>query len=187
MLQSACAGGAREREAPALPAPVGPQDQLDRMSGCLRPLTRYDAGEPASWREGIEARGGWSLAEDVPGRPGWISTRVGSTISFRVRFGHRAVLSLGYLRSYEGVGSATVEAYGARSNLRQSSPVKTLDGAWADRISNPVTYVAFEGWDPPIQNFRTAHEKAEVDVYEAIVKFTHASGPKFKVISVISC
>ncbi|CAK0883731.1 unnamed protein product [Prorocentrum cordatum] len=202
MLRGFCSEGAAGEPGPPppLPAPVGPKEELDRISGCLRPLTMYDArGSSAS--DGIEATGGWSLAEDVPGRPGWISTNVGATLSFRVRFGRseRALLSLGYLRSYEGVGTATVEAWSVASNGSASSRPRRkreLQALWAERVSLPATFVAFEGWDDPIHDLQSEADKAALlakrrrgqdATYEAVVKFTHARGPKFKVLSVITC
>ena len=35
---------------------------------------------------------GWSLFEDRPGRPGYIATRPGATLSMRVRFGAARLL-----------------------------------------------------------------------------------------------
>ena len=52
--------------------------------------------------------GGWSLCEDRPGKPGWISTEPGSHIAFHVR-GCAERLVIGYMRSYRGMGR--VRAY----------------------------------------------------------------------------
>ena len=50
--------------------------------------------------------GNWSLYEDRPGKPGWISTKRGGVIEFNVKFGENPRLILGFLRSYEGLGDA---------------------------------------------------------------------------------
>lgn len=112
MLGSACRGrklGTRE-----LPAPSNTEAQLARYPTC-RVFASYYSSREASGFQSASAEtvalpdvlsGDWILAEDVAGKPGWIATAPGSTISFPVFLGQQPVLAVSYLRSYEGLGHA---------------------------------------------------------------------------------
>lgn len=116
-----------------LPHPLAKQSELDRWPVCTQPLTSYIAQEVfrtgnASGINGKE----WNLMEDVPGKPGWISTELHTTISFSVTFGQHPALAVTYLSSYEGLGEVMVR-------LGQSRHKYKVSGTWADRTSQANT------------------------------------------------
>ncbi|CAE8590877.1 unnamed protein product [Polarella glacialis] len=56
--------------------------------------------------------GDWSLYEDRPGKPGWISLKAGSQMDFEVSFGEQPQIAITYLRSYDGTGAAEMKLSG---------------------------------------------------------------------------
>ena len=84
--------------------------QLAAVPICLKPLSLYDAyDQPRASHVPEAARTGrWDLLEDRPGKPGWIATRAGATMDFRVRFGAIPFLTVAFLRSYAGMCNASL-------------------------------------------------------------------------------
>merc|ERR1711897_18277 len=92
--------------------------------------------------------GDWALYEDKKDRPGWIATKEKSVIRFPVRLGAAAIISVTYLRSYEGVGRAegVIEVVG-RNGQKASHP-QPMEGLWERNYSLPHTqlfYAAIPG------------------------------------------
>jgi hypothetical protein len=80
--------------------------QTSRLLQCKRPSTYFSGlalfGNASAYAaSGITTKGDWRLFEDREGKPGWISTVFGSTITFPVTFGPNPRLMITYLRSYE--------------------------------------------------------------------------------------
>jgi len=78
------------------------------------PISHFDSYEIFNHHhnhQGISIRSGWKLFEDRVGKPGWISEEKGSVIEFEVSFQSSAFpkLVIGYLTSYENMGSAKLE------------------------------------------------------------------------------
>ena len=84
--------------------------QLAAVPISLKPLSLYDAyDQPRASHVPEAARTGrWDLLEDRPGKPGWIATRAGATMDFRVRFGAIPFLTVAFLRSYAGMCNASL-------------------------------------------------------------------------------
>jgi hypothetical protein len=119
----------------ALPDPLSPEHELAKWPVCMKPLSRYmaeDAFSKQSSDLGIR-QSGWNLYEDVPGKPGWIATKLGSAIKFDVSFGQRPALAITYLSSYDGLGDVKVELLNAKDIHY------TLSGIWNDKTSQATT------------------------------------------------
>jgi hypothetical protein len=97
-----------------------------RTSQAMRPLV------PASTV-------GWTLEEDTPGKPGWLSFIADQEISFDLHFQHGDLI-VGFLRSYNNLGkahlwvSATGTGHLGPGAATVASPL-TLNGLWPDRKS----------------------------------------------------
>jgi len=109
--------GASERVCVGPHAERGCMDFLNSPPhGCTRPLSAFYASPSMFEMMNIPrvhprmpVDGSWKLTEDVPGRPGFITTaRSNSWIEFPVRFGAVPVLIITFLRSYENIGDAEV-------------------------------------------------------------------------------
>ena len=120
-------------------SPDGPyvtnESRRSKFAVC-RAVCRYDArelyGQPSSLNESAcgtlsnvtVVEGNFSLFEDRPGKPGWITTGpVGSAIEFGLNFGASPRLTLVVDQSYEGFGDAEVTFDG--------HPHSSKNRAWA--------------------------------------------------------
>jgi len=164
--------------------------------GCTRPLSAFYANpsmfemlnlprvHPIMPVDGI-----WKLTEDVPGRPGFITTtRSGSWIEFPVRFGAVPVLIITFLQSYENIGDAEVRfgnmtgAYrvDARFKLRYSQ-VSTLNIPARNKVKLGQRLDAKEGKSGDRSGFGVAPNSS------GTFQVRLGTGPKFKITSVLSC
>ena len=117
------------------------------------------------------AAAGWSLYEDRPGKPGWISTAAGSsmTVSLSIKnadwlaFGLRTLqLEVSYLMTYGARAAAWAVFYcGAH--------VTTIDTRWEDQVSllkvatvqlGVCTVLAFSG--------RSLHSKRAIRMHDVV-------------------
>lgn len=164
--------------------PLQEKVSLANIDVCVFPLTQHVAREPSSSSPRSSATQQWSLYEDRPNKPGWITTTEnGEAISFNMTFSSRPKLMVQYLRSYNNIGDAEMHfdssylwIWKGQRNLGVRDTF-TLKGAWAEKIS--VT-----------QNALFTKEKLKPNVNEvntATISFRLAKGPKFKLISLISC
>ncbi|CAE8615657.1 unnamed protein product [Polarella glacialis] len=84
---------------------------IGRYHVCLQPLSFYSARQ--NWSMQPQRLGGdWSLYDDRPGKPGWISLKKGSEMDFEVSFGEQPQIAITYLRSYNGTGAARIKLSG---------------------------------------------------------------------------
>ena len=176
------------------------QEELAKYPSCTKPLVWHDAlaVNNRSHVGPSTVRGKWRLFEDKPGRPGWITTEIGSSISFPIRFSRvRPVLAITYLRSYANLGVAQVKftAHSGKSNT------VTLDGRWSKNFSLPDT--AFFIDRPDGMNGNLLGDALESDGYNLYdwgnvakdtstiedysIEITLVAGDKFKITQVISC
>ena len=97
-----------------LPKPMSTQSLLSQ--GFCEPMTVYEAHDAIQHGIGVGGhiplpegmyvgQGNWSLYEDRPGKPGWISTEKNSTLNVQVKTGEQPRVIIGFLRSYENVGN----------------------------------------------------------------------------------
>jgi hypothetical protein len=159
------------------PTQVGAKE-LAKYESCIIPRTSRSAFNELA--EDAETTG-WRLYEDRASKPGWITTEVGSTKQFTMKFGETPTLAVSYLTSYEGMGEAEIELNGIRM---------VLNGTIDARMSVTKTSWFFAGAQ------RMEH-KAESGMHgfkvlgnatkDLTVKFMGPEGSKFKLISVVSC
>lgn len=90
--------------------------EIADLDFCSAPVSMYDAFNPPGNDLGI-ASTQWSLFEDRPGKPGWISSSSNATISFRIKFGEFPRLTVVWLRSYEQLGDTEMALNGRRVRL----------------------------------------------------------------------
>lgn len=102
---------------------------------CMRPISNYDANSlfSSNSADGISTstKGDFKLIEDRAGKPGWISEKKDSTITFEISFGEVPSLMIMYLRSYEQMGDFTI----SMNNISM-----TLHGSWQKNISTIQTF-----------------------------------------------
>jgi len=187
-------------EGESISKPFHSHEELEKYPSCTKPLIWHDALS-AHNRSDIAPStlsGKWRLFEDKPGRPGWITTKVGSTILFPIRFGRvRPVLAITYLRSYANLGVARVKftAHSGKSNT------VTLDGRWYKNYSLPDTAFFIDRPDGVMGNLlgdalesdgynlydRGSAVKNTSKVEDYSIEITLVEGDKFKITQVISC
>lgn len=177
---------AAAREFPT--APISDAKALAELEGCLEPLSYYSAFDPPTSGEWPKVvAGNWSLYADRPRKPGWISETAGSRLRFRLQFGRRPIIVVNYLRSYEGLGSATVHLNGHQERLA------ILPGLWdrgfALKVSQTDTkMLPLDKVPVGTAKYIAAGSSADIDVVNL---GQHASatggGDKFKITFVGSC
>ena len=140
-----------------LPAPFVALDVLKAHSVCSRLLSHYSADDSFRLRnsfaavDGVDTSdGNWSLYEDVPGKPGWISDGPGGgSISFALRFGNAPLAVLTYLLGYDrSLGEVEVRLQGGARGSSMVPPsiksrVAKFDARREDgiRVTVPNTVV----------------------------------------------
>jgi hypothetical protein len=192
-----------------LPLPLSRSAELDQLSVCMAPLSSYSAGDRPHVdmlsASPVVLSGDWRLFEDKARRPGWISTKNNSTISFKVRFGARPSLVITYLRSYQGFGKAElkpqhiVAALADRNSTGQLAEntlasgigfdTLVLDGHWDVPYSMPHTLTLYPGQG------MVANEDGRLSGLSALtlvnstvdLVFKNVGGAKFKIINVLTC
>ncbi|CAL1137249.1 unnamed protein product [Cladocopium goreaui] len=165
--------------------PMQKQVNLATIDVCVFPLTQHVAREPSKDSPSESSTGHWKLYEDRHNKPGWIcTTENGEAITFKVTFSEQPKLMVQFLRSYSNIGDAEILIdspfrwkwkgngnMGVRTNF-------TLKGGWNERISvtQNVLFVVVDKVTPTPQ-----------ETTDATVSFRLTKGPKFKIISLISC
>lgn len=187
---------------PIIQEPFHTQGELDAFPVCKKPLLWHDA-LAAMARNGTASHdpitdgGKWRLYEDKPGRPGWITTEQGSTITFPIEFGAQPILAVTYLRSYDHLGVAEVR-FTAKSG---NSGTVHLNGIWDKNYSLPNTAffidrgdgihgdllgsaLACDGYNPYDGGWKDG-SGGNGKYYN--VSISLVGGEKFKILQVISC
>jgi len=160
---------------------------LEKLPGCLEPISvysAYDHSEKAPLNSSYS--GPWRLISDREGKPGWITTRPNSSLTLPVGFGATPALIVNYLKSYEGMGAATL-------TLNQTNV--SLTGLWDKKMSTTVSFVS--------QAYTSIQQSpaGDDDHYGSIgfgvkphtfhnltLTFqSNAAGDKFKLIELITC
>lgn len=184
----ASVGGSSEVWATELPSVF--VKGADKVDFCLEPLSHHSAKAPIG--EGLpgaaRSLAGWRNYEDRPGKPGWIVTadhddqsQAPPTIKFPLKFGAMPSVVVIYLRSYEGLGDATLKIAGNNKSAwlkgnnvgRRALLYEKLEGIWDKPNSQSE---AFSTYLPSL--LKNSEAELEVSLY---------GGPKFKVTDVMSC
>ena len=172
---------------------------LAPLMECLRPLRSYDAHSNASSARLPSSTGPvgsladtdstrWHLTAEGRSKPGWVTRTVGDSITFDMQFGRHPSLTMGYLRSYTGLGTVELSLNG-RSHV--------LDPRWSQHIS--MTEASFmqvgsdfyqvtgeldqRGQDLGLKGFGVKGFSR----LPLTIKFLGPHGTKFKLVSVSSC
>ncbi|CAE7452055.1 unnamed protein product, partial [Symbiodinium sp. CCMP2456] len=151
---------------------------------CLFPLSQHIARSPGPSTPRQSPKGEWSLFEDRRNKPGWISnTTDGEELVFDLKFSSKPMIMIQYLRSYTNIGEAEVTVQSPW--IWRSTMFKNLRGykwrmlaRWPTKIS--VTQNAFFKAVTPTSQLEGRKDSATIS-------FRLARGPKFKLLSVISC
>jgi lysophospholipase L1-like esterase len=108
---------------------------LEQFAFCSTPSSFFSVFGAAGAPEPAMT-GDFEMREDVPGKPGWIAEKPGSTVVFPLRFGNAPRLSVTWLRSYEGMGTARIgfgtSKFGKRLEFY-------LDGLWPEDFTDKVS------------------------------------------------
>eukprot|EP00550_Attheya_septentrionalis_P000071 CAMPEP_0198286396 /NCGR_PEP_ID=MMETSP1449-20131203/5488_1 /TAXON_ID=420275 /ORGANISM="Attheya septentrionalis, Strain CCMP2084" /LENGTH=553 /DNA_ID=CAMNT_0043984121 /DNA_START=123 /DNA_END=1781 /DNA_ORIENTATION=+ len=169
-----------------------PQEELDRYPSCRNPLTFHDA-QLSPHGVKTDNNTGWTLYEDKPGRPGWITTTKGSILQFPVQFGDQPVLAITYLRSYENIGRAYVRLRSIEKS-KEGESYGYHGGALEKNVSLPETEfftyhngiyepLKSDGWDTANFLKPSWKEGKEGQIYNLEIALEH--GSKFKITRVV--
>ena len=166
-------------------APLRPGRPLASLEICIVPLTAHVARAPGPGSPNMSLYRDWSLYEDRPAKPGWITEVVdGENLTFNVKFSSSPRLVVQYLRSYENIGTAEmgIDSFWAWTssqfpNIRTETNRFPLRAWWEHRMSVTESLL----FKPFAEGL--AHEGSR----SASVSFRLVEGSKFKVTGVISC
>jgi hypothetical protein len=171
------------------------KEVLDKVPVCWRPRITFDAYLLFKIkREKVltpTRTSSWDLVEDRPGKPGWITSTNGAVLEFPLMFGSSPMMSVTYLKSYEGLGDAEIRLNGQTWKLK---------GLWDDpaheRLSVSETVVFHVSRTPSasygkVKDLLYGVAAFGVRPYQKIpVQFVFHSQrkhSKFKIISVVAC
>ncbi|CAE7201174.1 unnamed protein product [Symbiodinium sp. CCMP2592] len=165
--------------------PLRPGLPLASLEICIVPLTAHLARAPGPGSPNMSLYKEWSLYEDRPAKPGWITKVVtGENLTFNVNFSSSPRLVVQYLRSYENIGTAemSIDSFWAWTssqfpNIRTETRRFPLRAWWEHRMSVTESLL----FKPFAEGLAHAGSRS------ASVSFRLVEGSKFKVIAVISC
>jgi len=161
------------------------KEKLKDFEVC-NPISYYDANEMFNNKnkndqigklgEGIISKG-WELREDRRGKAGWISSKRGNIIEFNVTFGTNPRLIVGFLKSYEKIGDATMTFPNINSKANKVDLIGLDEMSHSSQTYPYVTVPLknIKGKDFPAINTTT------------IIQFKSTSSKKFKILYVVSC
>ena len=139
--------------------------------------------EPA-WVDGSA----WSFFEDVPRKPGWISSTAGSSIAFSISFSESPRFELSFLQSYTGMAGAVLNL-----TLGTCSASYELEGFFDEHVSVPYYFKLDSNVDAEFSCKRERIEPFPMHcgvepgvAYEAAITHNGAEG-KFKLLSLSTC
>jgi len=162
----------------AYPLPPPLSNDLQAFKVCS-PISFYSAYECFEKKKKCEKSGkvtnnkGWKLIEDRKHKPGWITKKGGASIDFNVQFGEEDPrLIIGFLRSYEKLGNASV--YFPNEDTKYHT---ILNGFLNSHASQTVPRV--------IRNREVG--MTDLSGLKTVVRITNISEMKIKIIYVITC
>ena len=177
-------------EAPAAGQTVAPfvgQQVLDSLQSCFVPLSYYDFSsrccETPCGKDQPLARN-WTCYSERPNKPsGFITSTAGATLSLRLKMSSGGKVVVGFLRSYERMGSVRVALLDQGVGWAEASTdAITLDGAWDSHTSQAQAAV--------IDNNKLWGNVSKRQSTRTLgIRFEGGPGAaaKFKVLSVESC
>jgi hypothetical protein len=168
---------------------VWSKKDLSAFDVCLAPLSIFTSvgsteGAPAGSAPSHSR--GWRFYADKPNKYGWISEKVGSSISFNLQFGAAPRFMMTYLRSYERIGRIALAIPTAGFRV-------VVDALWTDRASQSdvLWFGTTEGHDMTISyntHFVPLRPNSTHTLEARLLDTpTRAGGNKFKIMQVVSC
>ena len=155
-----------------------PAKYRNKFPRCIHPCSVFSAFRKSTVQPKI-LQGNWTLYEDRPRKPGWISTEPESVMEVELCFGQSPTFTFTYLRSYEKLGAVRLFLNGVNV---------TIQGVWAwsaaARVSQAETYFSKAAAQPAV-GFNVKPNstlKLRVENLRA-----HPANNKMKVIEIISC
>ncbi|CAK9023902.1 Hypothetical protein SCF082_LOCUS16389 [Durusdinium trenchii] len=118
-------------------------------------------------------QGNWTLYEDVPGKPGWISTEPGSVMQIDLCFGKLPTLTFTYLKSYEKMGAA---------RLIMNGKSMEVSGLWDFKVSQSETFF-FQAGSLSRKIFSVEPNSSQTLRVENL----RSGNGKMKVMEIVSC
>lgn len=160
-----------------------PAQYRNRFPRCMYPCSVLSASGPSTVQPKILA-GNWTLYEDRPGKPGWISTEPGSVMQVELCFRQKPTFTFTHLRSYEKLGAGRIFLNGRNVTI----PGKYARGA---RVSQSETLFSNAAEDFLSRNFEAVvgfNVKPNSTLQMRIVNLkVGVTDNKMKVIEVLSC
>ena len=150
---------------------------------CMHPCSVLSSSRASTIQPKILA-GNWTLYEDRPGKPGWISTEPGSVMQVELCFRQNPTFTFTYLRSYEKLGAGRIFLNGRNV---------TIPGKWsgAAKVSQSETFFSNAAEDffrPNFQSVVGFNVKPNSTLQMRIENLrVGASDNKMKVIEILSC
>ena len=162
-----------------------PAKYRNKFPRCIHPCSVFSALRKSTVQPKI-LQGNWTLYEDRPGKPGWISTEPGSVMEVELCFRQTPTFTFTYLRSYEKLGAVRLFLNGRNV---------TIPGLWtwsaAARVSQSETF-----FSNAAQNILTGNINQvvgfNVKPYSTLQLRienlrAHQADNKMKVIEIVSC
>ena len=185
-LEALCRGPAAAKR-----LPLSLEAHILAAEVCVTPTTLYDAATfSAAVAPAMPTQHDWDLRADSEERAlGWISRSEQSSIAFPVSFGKSPRLTVTYIRSYEGFGSASMR-------FASASPERALvlDGLQDERAGNvsqsfSATFdVSRSCWEPQDGLSGCLGWKvAPWSSHELVFRIVAGGAPKFKITTVLAC
>ena len=169
-------------------APFVGQQVLDSLQSCFVPLSYYDFSsrccETPCGKDQPLARN-WTCYSERPNKPsGFITSTVGATLSLRLKMSLSGKVVIGFLRSYERMGSVRVALLDQGvSWVEASSDAITLDGAWDSHTSQAQAAVI----DINTKLWGNVSKRQSTRTLGIRFEGGPGAAAKFKVLSVESC
>eukprot|EP00435_Cladocopium_sp_Y103_P026535 s416_g6.t1 len=160
-----------------------PAKYRNRFPRCMYPCSVLSAVRSSTVQPKI-LRGNWTLYEDRPGKPGWISREPGSLMQVELCFRQSPTFTFTYLRSYEKLGAGRLFLNGRNV---------TIPGLWASaaKVSQSETFFSDAGRDllqPGFQRVAGFNVKPNSTLPLRIENLkVGVSDNKMKVIEIVSC
>ena len=160
-----------------------PAKYRNRFPRCMYPCSVLSAFRSSTVQPQI-LRGNWTLYEDRPGKPGWISTEPGSLMQVELCFRRNPTFTFTYLRSYEKLGAGRLFLNGRNV---------TIPGKWANaaKVSQSETFFSDAGrklLQPGFQRVAGFNVKPNSTLPLFIENLkVGVSDNKMKVIEIVSC
>jgi hypothetical protein len=154
------------------------EDALLKYLPCEKYSAQFSAANATMKRELVSSQG-WNLMEDRKEKPGWISDQIGSRITFPLVFGSKPTIGIGFLRSYEKMGQASIKIIEPDG---KSLPLGEIDGLWENTEASKFSVPDIKWYYPRVEPNMNMSVVVEI-IHPAEPRESH----KMKIVNVVSC